>query len=75
LRHTVGTYAAFTGANAFAIRDLLGHKTMAMTNRYVSSAAELVRGTADAVSARIAGVLSSAAPTSSKTDDAVDKAA
>jgi integrase len=50
LRHTVGTYAAVTGANAFAIRDLLGHKTLAMTGRYVERAAEIVRGTADAVS-------------------------
>ncbi|MDE1148622.1 MAG: site-specific integrase [Azospirillaceae bacterium] len=28
LRHTVGTYAGQTGANAFLVRDKLGHKTL-----------------------------------------------
>ena len=36
LRHTVGTIAGSSGANAFMVRDLLGHKTLAMTGRYVS---------------------------------------
>ncbi len=36
LRHTVGTYAGQSGANAFLIRDKLGHKTLAMTGRYVN---------------------------------------
>jgi integrase len=57
LRHSVGTLAAIGGANAFAIRDLLGHKTLAMTNRYVGRAAELVQATADAVGNRIAGAM------------------
>lgn len=57
LRHTVGTYAAVTGANAFAIRDLLGHKTLAMTGRYVERAGEIVRATADAVSIRVNAAL------------------
>ena len=30
-RHTTGTFAAQAGLNAFMVRDLLGHKTMAMT--------------------------------------------
>jgi integrase len=38
LRHTVGTYASGAGLNAFLIRDLLGHKTLAMTGRYVERA-------------------------------------
>jgi integrase len=33
LRHTVGTYAGQTGANAFLVRDLLRHKNLAMTHR------------------------------------------
>ena len=33
LRHTVGTYSGQTGANAFLIRDKLGHRTLAMTGR------------------------------------------
>jgi integrase len=57
LRHTAGTYAALAGANAFAVRDLLGHKTLAMTGRYVERAADLVRATADAVSNRVAAAL------------------
>ncbi len=36
-RHTTGTFAAQAGLNAFMVRDLLGHKTMAMTGRYVVS--------------------------------------
>jgi integrase len=57
LRHTAGTFAALAGANAFAVRDLLGHRTLAMTGRYVERAADLVRGTADAVSNRVAAAL------------------
>jgi integrase len=57
LRHTAGTYAALAGANAFAVRDLLGHRTLAMTGRYVARAADLVRATADAVSDRVAAAL------------------
>jgi integrase len=57
LRHTAGTFAALAGANAFAVRDLLGHRTLAMTGRYVERAADLVRATADAVSNRVAAAL------------------
>jgi integrase len=53
LRHSVGTFAALTGANAFAVRDLLGHRTLAMTGRYVQRAGDMVRATADAVSDRV----------------------
>jgi integrase len=57
LRHTVGTFAAMAGANAFAVRDLLGHKTLAMTGRYVQRAADMVRATADAVAGRVGAAL------------------
>jgi integrase len=57
LRHTAGTFAALAGANAFAVRDLLGHRTLAMTGRYVERAADMVRATADAVSRRVAAAL------------------
>ena len=56
-RHTAGTFAALSGANAFMVRDLLGHKTMAMTSRYVERAADLTRATADSVSSRVAAAL------------------
>jgi integrase len=58
LRHTAGTFAALAGANAFVVRDLLGHRTLAMTGRYVERAADMVRATADAMSNRVAAALS-----------------
>jgi integrase len=57
LRHSVGTFAALAGANAFVVRDLLGHKTLAMTGRYVERAGDMVRATADTVSSRVAAAL------------------
>jgi integrase len=57
LRHSIGTFAALAGANAFVVRDLLGHKTLAMTGRYVERAADMVRATADTVSNRVAAAL------------------
>ncbi len=38
LRHTVGTYAGQSGANAFLVRDLLRHRNLGMTERYVNRA-------------------------------------
>jgi integrase len=61
LRHTAGTFAALAGANAFAVRDLLGHRSLAMTGRYVERAADMVRATADAVSSRVAAALNAGA--------------
>ena len=58
LRHTVGTYAGQTGANAFLIRDLLRHKTIAITDRYVNRADDPVRNLNERVSSRIAASLS-----------------
>lgn len=57
LRHTAATFAALAGGNAFVVRDLLGHRTMAMTGRYVARAGDMVRATADAVSNRVAAAL------------------
>ena len=57
LRHTVGTYAGQAGFNAFLVRDLLGHKTLAMTGRYVERDHEPVRAAADQVSGRIAAAM------------------
>lgn len=59
LRHTAGTFAGHTGANAFIVRDLLGHRTLAMTGRYVHPTN--VFATADAVSGRMAAALNSGA--------------
>jgi integrase len=57
LRHTVGTYASSAGLNAFLIRDLLGHKTLAMTGRYVERNVDPLRAAAEAISSRIAAAM------------------
>ena len=58
LRHTAGTYAGHSGANAFLVRDLLGHRTLAMTARYVQQDANPLLALADRVSDRIAAAMS-----------------
>jgi integrase len=57
-RHTVATTAAQGGANAFTLRDLLGHKTLAMTARYVSSVPEQQRSVADKVAESVSAAMS-----------------
>ena len=66
LRHTAGTFAALAGGSAFVVRDFLGHRTLAMTGRYVERAADMVRATADAVSGRVAAALNSGATASAE---------
>lgn len=56
-RHTVGTYGGAAGFNAFIIRDLLGHKTLAMTGRYVEKDADPLKRAADTVANRIAAAM------------------
>jgi integrase len=60
LRHTVGTYAGQSGANAFLVRDLLRHKDPAMTGRYVNRADDPVRVLSQEVGERIAADLTGA---------------
>jgi integrase len=57
LRHTVGTYAGQSGANAFLVRDLLRHKNLAMTGRYVNRADDPVRTLSDQVGERISAAM------------------
>ena len=57
-RHTVGTYSGQAGFNAFVVRDLLGHKTLAMTGRYVERDTDPLRDSANHVSGKIAAALS-----------------
>jgi integrase len=61
LRHTVGTYGGQAGLNAFMVRDLLGHKTLAMTGRYVERDTNPLRAAADQVSGRIAAAMNGVA--------------
>ena len=53
LRHTVGTLAGRAGGNAFLIRDVLRHRNIAMTGRYVNADADPIRVMSDAVGALI----------------------
>ena len=57
LRHTVATMAAASGLNAFAVRDLLGHKTLAMANRYVKRVTDPLQEAADGLSKRVAAMM------------------
>jgi integrase len=57
-RHTVGTYAGQAGLNAFIVRDLLGHKTLAMAGRYVERDIDPVREAANHVDGRVGAALS-----------------
>jgi len=57
LRHTVGTYAGQAGANVFLVRDKLGHKTIAMTGRYVERDTDPLRALSDKVENRIAAAM------------------
>jgi integrase len=56
-RHTTGTYAGAAGYNAFIVRDLLGHKTLAMTGRYVSRHVDPVKAANEKVSGQIAAAM------------------
>ena len=53
LRHTVGTLASASGANAFIIRDLLRHRGVAMTSRYVNKTAGPVKDAANEVGRQV----------------------
>jgi integrase len=56
LRHAYATRGAGLGASALVLRDALGHKTMAMTGRYVSHQTDPVRELTERIGAQIEGV-------------------
>jgi integrase len=56
LRHAYATRGAGFGASAVILRDALGHKTLAMTSRYVSRQTNPVRELAERVGAQIQAV-------------------
>jgi len=58
LRHTVGTIAGASGANAFMVRDLLGHKSLAMTSRYVNHDVDPQRALVNQVANQIDAAMS-----------------
>ncbi|MYC27958.1 MAG: tyrosine-type recombinase/integrase [Nitrospira sp. SB0662_bin_26] len=57
LRRSFATHLAARGVSAFLLRDTLGHKTLAMSNRYVQQASDALSDTAEQGAALIAGLL------------------
>ena len=53
LRHGFATRGAGLGASAVVLRDALGHKTLAMTSRYISHQNDPVRELAERIGAQI----------------------
>jgi integrase len=56
-RHTVATLGAMAGGTAFTLRDLLGHKTVAVTAGYVARTVDPVRALSEDVGGRIGAAL------------------
>ena len=57
LRRTVMTRAALAGVGAHVLRDLLGHKTTAMADRYVRALSNPVREAREQIGADIAAIM------------------
>ena len=57
LRHGYATAAGGLGLNAFIIRDLLGHRTLSQTGKYVEADTDPLRAAADRVAGRIAAAM------------------
>jgi integrase len=58
LRHAFATRGAGLGASAVVLRDALGHKTMAMTSRYVARQIDAVRELSERIGAQIQSIRS-----------------
>ena len=58
LRRTLMTQAAATGIGTYVLRDLLGHKTTAMADRYVRMVGNPVRDAREQVGAAMAAMMS-----------------
>jgi integrase len=56
-RHTVATLGAMAGGTAFTLRDLLGHKTVAITSGYVARTVDPIRALSEIVGERIASAM------------------
>jgi integrase len=67
-RHTVATLGAMAGGTAFTLRDLLGHKTVAVTAGYVARTVDPLRALSEDVGGRIGAAL---APQPEPTADVV----
>jgi hypothetical protein len=56
------TFGAQTGANAFLLRDYLGHATLEMSGSYVERVVDPIRDLAEKVAARVASGLAGQPP-------------
>lgn len=56
-RHTVATLGAMQGANAFVLRDLLGHKTVAITSGYVARTIDPVLAVSSSIGKHVSSAL------------------
>ena len=57
LRRTVMTSAAMAGIGSHVLRDLLGHKTTAMADRYIRQTGSALQDATEAVGTNIAAML------------------
>ena len=57
LRRTVMTNAAMAGVGTHVLRDLLGHRTTAMADRYVRAIGNPVRDARERVGAEMAAMM------------------
>lgn len=73
LRRTLITSAAAAGENVFVVRDLLGHKTVAMAARYVQEAGLDIHGARERAGRRFAPVLPGAGRAGSQTSSSSDE--
>jgi integrase len=62
LRHTIGSIAGQHGWNAFTIKAILGHKSLATTDRYVTHDITPMRRAMDDVSGRVSSALAGKKP-------------
>ena len=57
LRRTVATNLAASGLNAFGLRDVLGHKTLTMSNRYVQNSGDALAAAMEKAASFAAGAM------------------
>ena len=72
LRHGVGTLAATLGANAFLVRDKLGHATLHMTSRYVGKQTDPLTQITEKIESRVIAAMASI-PTENQEERAVNQ--
>ena len=62
LRRSLATSLAAAGTNAFTLRDVLGHRTLAMSNRYVQTASAALTEASERAAAMAAAAMAGKPP-------------